>query len=87
MRLTLALVSQNAYRAHPVVSTTSTASRSIVGVMNEFTHLAGVWHSPTGTDDLDELSLRLAQVPCSPLYKSHISPDRELAALIADAHA
>jgi hypothetical protein len=46
-----------------------------------------VWRNPTGSDDLDELSLRLAQVPCTPLYKSHISPDRELAALIADAHA
>jgi Domain of unknown function (DUF6933) len=66
---------------------TSTASRSIVGVMNEFTHLAGVWRNPTGADDLDELSLRLAQVPCSPLYKRHVSPDRELAALLSDARA
>lgn len=64
---------------------TPTASRSIVGVMNEFTHLAGVWRNPTGADDLDELSRRLAQVPCSPLYKRHVSPDRELAALLIDA--
>jgi hypothetical protein len=55
--------------------------------MNELTHLAGVWRSPTGADDLDELSLRLAQVPCSPLYKRQVSPDRELAALLIDARA
>jgi hypothetical protein len=66
---------------------TPTVSRSIVGVMNEFTHLAGIWRNPTGADDLDELSLRLARVPCSPLYKRHISPDRELAALLTDARA
>jgi hypothetical protein len=49
---------------------TSTASRSIVGVMNELTHLAGVWRNPTGTtddgivlvgdDDLDELAAYVA---------------------------
>lgn len=55
--------------------------------MNELTHLAGVWRNPTGADDLDELSLRLAQVPCSPLYERHISPDRELTALLTDARA
>lgn len=64
---------------------TPTVSRSVVGVMNEFIHLAGVWRDPTGVDDIDELSLRLARVPCSPLYERHISPDRELVALLADA--
>jgi hypothetical protein len=43
--------------------------------------------NPTGAHDLDELSLRLARVPCSPLYKRHISPDRELAVLLTDARA
>lgn len=61
---------------------TSTASRSLVGIMNEFTHLAAAWRHPHGLDDLDALSLRLAQTPCSPLYKRHISPDRELTALL-----
>jgi hypothetical protein len=32
--------------------------------------------------DLLALSLRLAETPCSPLYKSAISPDRELLALV-----
>jgi len=63
---------------------TPTVSRSVVGVMNEFIHLAGVWRGP-GLDDIDELSLRLARTPCSPLYKRRISPDRELAALLTDA--
>jgi hypothetical protein len=63
---------------------TSTASRSVVGVMNELTFLAKAYRSPDGVDDLDVLSKHLAQTPCGPLYKSHISPDRELAALLAD---
>jgi hypothetical protein len=29
------------------------------------------------------LSLQLATTPCGPLYKGHVSPDRELAALVA----
>ena len=32
--------------------------------------------------DLLSLSLRLAETPCGPLYKRHISPDRELAAIV-----
>ena len=36
-----------------------------------------------GETDLMALSLRLAETPCSPLYKRHISPDRELSALVA----
>jgi len=60
-----------------------TASRSVVGSMNEFTYFARAWRNGDGIDDLDHLSMRLAQIPCSPLYKSHISPDRALAALLA----
>ena len=62
---------------------TSTASRSLVGMMNEFTFLAGTWRGPTGGANLDELSMRLAHTPCGPLYKRHVSPDRELAAILA----
>ena len=57
-----------------------TADRSPVGVLNEFGRLAD-WHR-TEIDDLLELSLRLATTPLSPLYRRHISPDRELTALI-----
>jgi len=62
-----------------------TNNRSVVGVMNEFVHLAD-WrrHEITVPDDLTWLSLKLAQTPCSPLYGRHISPDRELAATLAE---
>jgi len=58
-----------------------TADRSVVGSMNEFVFLADRQreHRP----DLRDLSMWLAQVPCSPLYKRHVHPDAELAALIA----
>jgi hypothetical protein len=58
-----------------------TASRSVVGIMNEFAYLADVWRQDE--PDLLALAVRLAATPCGPLYKRHISPDRELAALIA----
>lgn len=48
-------------------SLTKTANRSLVGVMNEFAHLTAAWRDLDGHDDLDDLSLRLARVPCSPL--------------------
>lgn len=57
-----------------------TASRSVVGVMNEFAYLADAWRGPD--PDLLTLALRLAETPCGPLYRRHISPDRELAALV-----
>ena len=69
-----------ALRSHCLVPTTS---RSVVGTMNEFTYFARAFRNDDGIDNLDEISIRLAQIPCSPLYKRHISPDRELAALLA----
>lgn len=65
-----------------------TANRSVVGIMNEFTYLAEAWCQDQPQPDLHALALRLATTPCGPLYRKHISPDRELAALlrsIADA--
>ena len=65
-----------------------TANRSVVGIMNEFTYLAEAWREDQPQPDLHALALRLATTPCGPLYRQHISPDRELAALlrsIADA--
>jgi hypothetical protein len=63
---------------------TKTNNRSVVGVMNEFVRLAG-WRQDEvhGPHDLTWLSLELAQTPCSPLYGRHVSPDRELAATLA----
>jgi hypothetical protein len=50
--------------------------------MNEFTYFARAYRNVDGGNDFDELSMRLAQIPCSPLYKTHVSPDRELTALL-----
>jgi len=49
-----------------------TANRSVVGMLNEFGHLAATWRPSAG--NLLDLSLRLATVPCGPLYKTHIDP-------------
>jgi hypothetical protein len=61
---------------------TKTANRSVLGTMNDFAHLAEAHATATNPTDLLERSLRLAQTPCGPLYRSHISPDREIAAYI-----
>jgi hypothetical protein len=59
-----------------------TASRSVVGIMNDFTRLAGTYRDNTREPDLLGLAMRLAATPCGPLYSKHISPDRELDALV-----
>jgi hypothetical protein len=61
-----------------------TANRSVVGSMNEFTYLADAHRHGHPDLDLLELSLQLSTVPCGPLYRRHISPDRELHALLRD---
>jgi hypothetical protein len=58
-----------------------TANRSVVGVMVEFSYLAEAFREGNPQPDLVGLAMRLARVPCSPLYTRHVSPDRELAAL------
>ena len=59
-----------------------TANRSVVGIMNEFTFLAESYRGGTPAPDLLALAMRLATTPCGPLYSKHVSPDRELAALL-----
>jgi hypothetical protein len=49
--------------------------------MNEFTFLAEAYRGDTPGLDLLALGLRLAATPCGPLYRKHVSPGRELAAL------
>ena len=64
--------------------TRKTASRSMTGMLVEFTFLA---HHHLGADpglELTQLSINLARTPCSPLYKRHVSPDKELKAFLAD---
>ena len=60
-----------------------TANRSLVGSMNEFTHLAQVHRAHRGVDDLVALALYLSTTPCGPLHKRYVSPDRELGALVS----
>lgn len=59
-----------------------TANRSVVGIMNEFTFLAGAYRADTPVTDLLAIAMRLAATPCGPLYSKHVSPDRELDALL-----
>ncbi|MFG1707051.1 DUF6933 domain-containing protein [Nonomuraea sp. M3C6] len=59
-----------------------TANRSVVGIMNEFTYLAETYRGDTPAPDLLGLAMHLATTPCGPLYNKHISPDRELDALL-----
>lgn len=61
-----------------------TASRSVLGVMNEFKHMADDQLRHVDDVELMELALWLAQVPCGPLVKRHVSPDRELRAVVAE---
>lgn len=63
---------------------TKTASRSVLGTMNDFAYLADAHRTPKQVPDLLDLSLNLAKTPCGPLYGSHISPDRELFAYVTD---
>ena len=56
--------------------------------MNEFAYLADLDRADNAdldradNADLMRLSMRLATTPCGPLFQRHVSPDRELAALI-----
>ena len=59
-----------------------TANRSVVGIMNEFAFLAEAYRGDTPAPDLLALAIRLATTPCGPLYSKHVSPDRELDALL-----
>lgn len=64
------------------VFTAKTASRSVLGVMNEFKFLVEFETQFVDAHDLLSLSMRLAETPCGPLYQRHVSPDRELAAIV-----
>jgi len=62
---------------------TKTQSRSVLGSLNEFVYLGKVFEGSNDAYDPLALSLRLANVPCGPLYRSHVSPDHELRAFVA----
>jgi hypothetical protein len=60
-----------------------TANRSVIGIMNEFKYLAEAYRAHRGIDDLVALAFELSETPCGPLYERHVSPDRELDAVVA----
>ena len=60
-----------------------TSNRSVRGIMNQFSYQAEGYREYLETKDLLVLSMQLARTPCSPLYKSGVSPDRELKQLVS----
>ena len=61
-----------------------TVNRSLLGSMNEFAFLAETHRTKDADIDLLGLSVTLSRTPCSPLYSRHVSPDREVAALLGE---
>jgi len=61
----------------------TTANRSVVGVMTEFARMTEIYRDDEPNVDLLTLAAWLGKTPCGPLYKRHVSPDRELAAAVA----
>jgi hypothetical protein len=61
-----------------------TRNRSVVGVMTEFGYLAEMRRERSRPQDLLGLSVEIARTPTSPLYKTHTSPDRALAAFVEE---
>ncbi len=58
-----------------------TANRRVLGMMNQFSFMAESYRDYLDTSDLLTLSMKLADTPCSPLYKGHVFPYREVMAL------
>lgn len=61
-----------------------TASRSILGVMNGFGQMAEHYRRTADDVDLQGLAAWLAETPCGPLFKTHVSPDLALRAAVAE---
>lgn len=59
-----------------------TENRSVVGIMTQFSYLAEGYRDCDEMSDLVGLSLKLARMPCSPLYKGPVFPDKALRELV-----
>lgn len=59
-----------------------TVSRSVLGTMNEFGHLADNYRRRHDEIDLVDLAVWLSQVPCRPLFAGEGTPRDELRARI-----
>ena len=64
------------------VAFAKTANRSVLGIMNEFSFLAEGYRDYLETSDLLALSMRLADIPCSPI--KYNSPARQIKETFAD---
>ena len=61
---------------------TKTTNRSVVGIMTQFSQFAEGYRGSDEMNDLVALSLRLSRIPCSPLYRGPVFPDKALRELI-----
>lgn len=73
------ITSENA--AMEDVAYAKTANRQVVGIMVDFAKALELY--VTDMPSLLEVSQRLAETPCSPLFKTSVSPDRATVALFA----
>jgi hypothetical protein len=67
-----------------------TANRSVVGILSEFSRQAEFWlaayaYEKGDDDDLLAISAKLAETPCGPLYRTHLSPDKALRYLVSSS--
>lgn len=62
-----------------------TVSRSLVGMMNQFTYHAEAYRDYHGFNDPLGLALRLGDTPCGPLIKTTVTPERALVELVGAA--
>lgn len=62
-----------------------TVSRSVVGMMNQFTYQAEAYRDYRRFNDPLGLALRLSDTPCRPLIKTTVTPERALVALVEEA--
>ncbi len=53
-----------------------TSNRQVLGIMVDFAKLLAFYIDDAPTTPLLDLSLQLAETPCSPLFKTTCSPDR-----------
>lgn len=61
-----------------------TVSRSLVGMLNQFTYHAEAYRDFRGFNDPLGLALRMADTPCGPLIKTTVTPERALAKLVGE---
>lgn len=64
------------------VGYTKTTNRSVVGIMTQFSYFAEGYRGNDEMNDLVALSSRLARMPCGPLYKGAVFPDKALRELV-----